>query len=189
MTNRIPETEFNYKKEKKKNSSRNSQTVELTRPHFNAAPGSTVTLRYKNTHRHPSNENNSSPYLKSPLITSYRCRAVFLARTISRSRSASSSAVINARLSSLPCCAPGLLAFGTPLGAALGLCFGSTRADVTVGRCAFTWPSVSTCSESSSSGSTPRAQQGSLATRSLLGFLVSYLKRLFVRRHWACCKT
>ena len=53
----------------------------------------------------------------------------------------------------------------------------------------FTWPSVSACSESSSGGSTPRAQQGSPATRSPRGFLGSYLKRPFVRQHWACFKT
>lgn len=84
---------------------------------------------------------------------------------------------------------PGLLAFGTPLEAALGLCFGSTLRNVTVSRCAFTWPSVNTCSESCSGGSTPRAQQGSLATRSLPEILGSYLKRPFVRQHWACFKT
>lgn len=67
-------------------------------------------------------------------------------RTISRSRSASSSAVINGCLSSLPLCTPGLLAFGTPLGAARGLCCGSTQRNVSVGRCAFTWPSVNNCS-------------------------------------------
>lgn len=88
-----------------------------------------------------------------------------------------------------PSLRPGPLAFGTPLGAAQGLCFGSTLENVTVSRCTSTWPSVSTCSESSGSGSTPRAQQGSLATRSLLEFLGSYLKRPFVRQHWACFKT
>lgn len=65
-----------------------------------------------------------------------------------------------------------LLAFGTPLGAAQGLCFGFTLGNVTFSHCAFTWPSVNTCSESRRGSSTPRAQQGSLATRSLLEFWV-----------------
>lgn len=71
-----------------------------------------------------------------------------------------------------PSLCPRLLAFGAPLGAAPDLCFGYTLGNVTVSRCAFTWPSVNTCPESSgsSSSSTPRTQQGSLATNSLLEF-------------------
>lgn len=88
-----------------------------------------------------------------------------------------------------PSLRPGLLTFGTPLGAAKGLCFGPTLGNVTVSCCAFTWPSVNTRSESSSGGSTPSAQQGSLATRSLLMFSGSYLKRPFVHQHWVCFKT
>lgn len=140
-------------------------------------------------HAHPSYENSSSTYLKSLLITRYRCRAVFLAWDnlleqicflICRDKWLS---FISLSLRT------GLLAFGTPLGAAQGLCFGSTLGNVTVSCCAFTWQSVNTCSESSSSGSTPKAQQGSLAARSPLELLGSYLKRPFVRQHWACFKT
>lgn len=70
-----------------------------------------------------------------------------------------------------PSLRPRLLAFGTPLGAAPDLCFGYTLGNVTVSRCAFTWPSVNTCSESNSSSSTPKTHQGSLASNSLLEFL------------------
>lgn len=75
----------------------------LSQPHFNT--GEAVTLRYNNTHTCHT-KNSSSPYLRSLLITPYRCRAVFLGRTISWSRSASSSVVINGCLSSLPRCTP-----------------------------------------------------------------------------------
>lgn len=78
---------------------------------------------------------------------------------------------------------PGLLAFGTSLGAVHSLCCGSTQRNVTVGCSAFTWPSVNACSESSSGGCTLSAQQGSLATRSVVKFWGSYLKRPFVRQH------
>lgn len=174
MTYCIPTTEFN-----KVFGSRNSQTVELTWPHFNAVPGSAVTLRYENTH---------TPFMWKQLLS--------LSQIPTNNKLQVQGCVVFFSLDNLLkqicfliCCDkcssfisallhPGLLAFGTPLGAALRLCFwfhsGEGGAGVIVGRCAFTWPSVSTCSESSSSsssisGSTARAQAG--ITARVLTFL------------------
>lgn len=158
----------------------------LTQLHFNT--GKTVTLRYNNTHTHPSCDNSSSPFLKALLITNYRCRVVFF-RSNDLLEQICFLICRDKWLSFIsPSLRPGLLAFGTPLGAAPGLVFRfhSERGNVTLGRCAFTWPSVNTCSESGSGGSTPRAQQGSPATRSRAEFSGFYLKRPFVRQHWAC---